>query len=788
MKMNHKILKTLEYDKIRQQIAEHTVTENGQRFVKRMVPQNDNDHIQKLLQETCDGVDVLRLKGGIPIPKLMDIQVLLKRLTMGATLNGKELSLIARVLRATNVIKSFFRELLDDDIDLRRLYDLNDQLETLPEVSKRLLVAIESDGHVTDDASSLLKSLRHQIECTEVEIRDRLSNLTHGSKAKYLSDSLVTIRNERYVIPVKAENRGQFGGVVHDQSSSGQTLFIEPQVVVDLNNRLKQQQSAEKEEIQRILRELSGMIAPYTNELAENSWILGQMDFINAKAQYAKQIKGALPEISTDNNVYLRQAWHPLLNPKTVVKNDILLGEDYHTIVITGPNTGGKTITLKTLGLIQLMGQSGLFIPAAEESRIGVFDEVFADIGDEQSIEQSLSTFSSHMTNIVEILKHITARSLVLFDELGAGTDPQEGAALAIAILDAVGTIGSDIVATTHYPELKAYGYERPQTINASMEFDSETLKPTYKLLIGIPGRSNAFDISQRLGLPMMIVQAARQLVTQDSQDLNEMIADLVQKRHDAEEKQALFKHHLKEAEKLHHDLENEFEKFERHKDGEIERAKQRANRIVNNAQREADQIISKLRKMRNQSTNVVKEKQLVDAKTKLNQLEQPVNLAKNRVLRRAKNKKAFHVNDDVLVKSYDQRGVLVRQIDDRHWEVQLGILKMKIDVDDLEKIKIDDQPATKTNVSVKRSASSGLSTQIDLRGQTKEEALMSVDRYIDSALLAGYSSVTIVHGKGTGALQQAIKQYLSTNSAVKGFHYAPPNAGGDGATIVEFK
>ena len=328
--MNSKILKTLEYDKIRQQIAEYTVTENGKKLVERMKPQSDYDRIDELLDETQDGADILRLKGGIPMPKLLDIRMQLKRLEIGATLNGKELAMI--------------RELLDDEVVLQRLYDLNDQLETLPDVAKRLLNSIEGDGHVTDDASSLLKSLRRQIENTEAEIRDKLSSLTRGSKSKYLSDSLVTIRNDRYVIPVKAENRGQFGGVVHDQSASGQTLFIEPQAIVDLNNRLKQQQLAEKEEIQRILRELSELIAPYTNELSENAWILGRMDFINAKAQYAHEIKATLPEISTENDIYLRQAWHPLLDPKTVVKNDISLGKDYQAIVITGPNTGGKTI------------------------------------------------------------------------------------------------------------------------------------------------------------------------------------------------------------------------------------------------------------------------------------------------------------------------------------------------------------------------------------------------------------------------------------------------------------
>ena len=785
--MNDKILKTLEYDKIKHKIAAHTVTEIGKKLVERMRPQTDASKIEELLTDTQDGADVLRLKGGIPLPQLVDIKAQLKRLKIGATLNGTELAMIARVLRATNTVKAFFRDLLNDEVVLQHLYDLNDQLETLPTVAKRLLISIESDGHVTDDASSLLKSLRRQIKNTEAEVRDKLSKLTHGNKAKYLSESLVTIRDDRYVIPVKAAERHQFDGVVHDQSASGQTIFVEPQVIVDLNNRLKQEEAAERQEVHRILKELSALVAPYTAELSQNSLILGQMDFINAKAAYAHDLNASLPEVSVENDVYLRKAWHPLLDPQTVVKNDIAIGKDYQAIVVTGPNTGGKTITLKTLGIIQLMGQSGVFIPTDEESRIGVFDGIYADIGDEQSIEQSLSTFSGHMKNIVNILNHITAKSLVLFDELGAGTDPQEGAALAIAILDAVGAIGSYVVATTHYPELKAYGYERPQTINASMEFNSQTLQPTYHLLIGIPGRSNAFDISRRLGLSDTIIQAAQQLIGEDSQDLNKMIADLVKKRHDAEEKQAFFKEHLKEAESLHHDLEQGFTKFEDQKDAMLEKAKQHANKIVNEAKQKSTQIIAELRKMRNQSNNI-KENKLIEEKTKLNKLEQPLNLKKNRVLWQAKEKKKLHVDDDVLVKSYGQRGTLIRKLGDHAWEVQLGILKMKIDCDDLEKVKPEVKPTSYSGVSVKRSASSGLSTTLDLRGQTKEEALMSVDRYIDSALLAGYPSVTIIHGKGTGALQQAIKQYLSNNKAVKSFKYAPPNAGGDGATIVTFK
>jgi len=603
-----------------------------------------------------------------------------------------------------------------------------------------------------------------------------------------LSDSLVTIRNERYVIPVKAEYKNAFGGIVHDQSSSGQTLFIEPKEIVELNNRLRQQQIAEKEEIKRILEELSELIAPYTEEIENNAKILGKFDFINAKAKLAHDLKATQPLISRENDVYLRQVWHPLLDSKKAVRNDVAIGKDYQAIVITGPNTGGKTITLKTLGLVSMMGQSGLFIPAFENSRIGVFDDIFADIGDEQSIEQSLSTFSSHMTNTVEILKRIDERSLVLFDELGAGTDPQEGAALAIAILDAVGAKGSYVVATTHYPELKAYGYERPQTINASMEFDAETLKPTYHLLIGIPGRSNAFDISKRLGIDDAIVEAARQLTDQDSQDLNEMIADLVQKRHEAEEEKERFKKYLDESEKLHADLEKGYGTYVRERDNMIETAKRKANEIIENAQKKSEEIISELHKMKQSGASSIKENELIDARSRLNDLEQPIMLKKNKVLQRAKKQQEFHENDDVLVKTYGQRGVLTKRLGKHEWEVQLGILKMKIDEDDLEKIKVEENNRRGAGTVLKSSGSSHVSPQLDLRGQRYEEAMVNVDRYMDAAILAGYPSVTIVHGKGTGALRQGIIKYLQQHRTVKHFEFASPSNGGNGATVVYFK
>ncbi|HJF29518.1 MAG TPA: endonuclease MutS2 [Ligilactobacillus saerimneri] len=786
--MNEKALQVLEYDKIRKKLVEYTTTEMGQRLALRMHPLVKQVQIQHHLDQTKDGTDILRLKGGIPLPRLGNIRPFLKRLDIGASLNGQELAAIGLVLRTTNQLKVFFRDLLDEEVQLLSLDQLVDELVSLPQVGRRLLTAIDNDGFVTDEASSLLRSLRRQIATTETQIREQLGQFTRGNNAKYLSNAIVTIRNDRYVVPVRQEYRNKFGGVVHDQSASGQTVFVEPKAIVELNNRLKRQQSAEREEVKRILAELSALIAPYTEELQANARIIGQLDFVNAKARYAHAIKATEPIVDTDNNVYLRQVWHPLLVPKKAVRNDIMLGKDYQAIIITGPNTGGKTITLKTLGLVQMMGQSGLFIPAYEESRIGIFTDIFADIGDEQSIEQNLSTFSSHMVNIVNILQHIDAHSLVLFDELGAGTDPQEGASLAIAILDAVGATGAYVVATTHYPELKAYGFERPGTINASMEFDVETLQPTYRLLIGIPGRSNAFNISRRLGLDETIIAAAQELTTQDSQDLNAMITDLVAKRHQAEEEAIALQKHLEEAEKLHHDLAQAYEKLVAERSHLTEQAKMKANDIVQEAQKKADAIINDLRAMRLNGAATVKENQLIDAQTQLNSLHQDIRLQHNKVLRKAKEKQALHPNDDVLVRSYGQQGVLIQKLGDKQWEVQLGILKMKIDEDDLEKIHVQEKKQPRAGVVLRSAQASHVSSSLDLRGQRYEEALTNIDRYIDAALLAGYKQVTIVHGKGTGALRSGITKYLENNRSVKKFQFAPPNAGGNGATIVYFK
>ncbi|RRK11104.1 endonuclease MutS2 [Lactiplantibacillus garii] len=788
--MNPKVLNTLEYQQIKQRLAPYLVSAAGQKELNGLQPQSDVAAVQRALDETNDGAEVYRLKGGIPIARLADIAPHMKRLAIGATLNGSELGQVGRVLKTTRAITRFFDELLEDapENDIRHLFDEVQELVTLPDVTKRLATAIEGDGHITDDASPKLSSIRSNISRTEGEIRAKMEHFTRGRDAKYLSDPIITIRNDRYVIPVKAENRSRFGGIVHDQSASGQTLFIEPQAVMALNDRLRQNQVAEKQEEQRILEELSNLIAPYQDEILQNAQILGHFDFINAKARYAHDMRASEPAISTDNQVYLRQARHPLIDPKKVVANDIALGTDYQAIVITGPNTGGKTITLKTLGLLQLMGQSGLFIPVEAGSRIGIYDEIFADIGDEQSIEQNLSTFSSHMENIESFLKKIDQRSLVLVDELGAGTDPQEGAALAIAILDAIGAKGTQVVATTHYPELKAYGFNRPDTINASMEFDEATLKPTYKLLVGIPGRSNALDIAQRLGIPQSIVDQARSLTDSDSQDLNAMIADLVAKRKQVEDEQRHLTDELADSDQLHRELKSEFNAYQQRKDQLIEDAKVQANAIVEKSKTKADAIISDLRKKQLASGHsVVKENELIDAKGALNALEQQPKLKKNRILRRAKAQQDFHEGDDVMVKSYGQRGVLVQKMGKHAWEVQLGILKMKIADADMERVKPEAEPK-RARATVQSAHASHVSPNLDLRGVRYEDAMTQVDRYIDAALLAGYPSVTIVHGKGTGALRQGITDYLKTNRQVKSFHFAAPNHGGNGATEVQFK
>ena len=787
--MNKKILDVLAFDQVKQLVGQYLVTAQGKEELAQLAPSADAQQISTWLAETEDALKVQRLRGGIPVPKIENIRPQMKRIEIGADLNGLELAQVGRVLVTADELKRFFEDLSDSEIEFERLYEWEKQLVTLPTLSRRLKEAVDEDGRLTDEASPELRVIRQNIRRSERTIRETLDSLVRGGNAKYLSDTIVTMRNERYVIPVKQEYRGVFGGVVHDQSSSGQTLFIEPKQVVDQNNRLRQHQIAERTEIERILAELSAELAPYQREILHNAYVIGMMDFMNAKARFGKELQAIVPAINTDNHVVFKQARHPLIDQEKVVPNDIAIGEDYQAVVITGPNTGGKTITLKTLGLLQIMGQSGLPILVDEESQMGIFQEIFADIGDEQSIEQSLSTFSSHMTTIVDVLKKVDHTSLVLFDELGAGTDPQEGAALAIAILDELGARSAYVMATTHYPELKVYGYNRANTINASMEFDVDTLSPTYRLLIGVPGRSNAFEISKRLGLDTQIIEQAKQIMDGESQDLNEMIADLENRRKMTETEYLEMRHYVEEAERLQKELKQAYNFFFEEREAELAKARKKANQIVEEAKEESEKIISDIRNMQLSSgQSHVKEHELIAARTKLSDLHQEEHLQKNKVLQKAKAAKTLKVGDEVLVTSYGQRGTLIKKMGQSQWQVQLGILKMTLPESDLQPAAPVKEPVQRVVHTVRSAESSHVPNQLDLRGKRYEEALNEVDQYLDAAILAGYPQVTIVHGKGTGALRQGITEYLKNHRSVKSFEFAPANQGGNGATIVKFK
>ena len=787
--MNHKITETLEFARIKGMLAHYLVSAAGHHELERMVPQGDYDRVQQYLTETTDGADILRLEGGIPIPKLADIQPQMKRLKIGANLNGTELTQVTKVLQTSMSVKNFFDEMREKKIKLRVLDQLVDRLVTIPSITQRLVRSVDPDGRLNDEASSKLHGIRQLIVKTEGEIHQQMERYTRGKGAKYLSEPVVTIRNDRYVVPALARYRNKLGGVVHDQSASGQTLYIEPAGVVEYNNRLRQAQIEERQEMLRILAELSALIAPYRHDIQNNERVLGKLDFINAKAALAHDMKASLPLLSRENHVNLRHARHPLIDPKKVVPNDIKIGEDYQAIVITGPNTGGKTITLKTLGLIQLMGQSGLFIPAEEGSTIGVFDNIFADIGDEQSLEQNLSTFSGHMDNVKAILDQITDRSLVLLDELGAGTDPKEGAALAMAILDQIGSKGSTVVITTHYPELKVYGYDRAKTINASMEFDTETLQPTYRLMLGIPGRSNGIEIAQRLGIDAAVIDEARSLVSDDSQDLNKMIGDLVAQRKAAREENERLTKLVADNERTQKELDEKLTRFNEQRDKLFDQARSKANHQVSMAKRKANSIIHHLRQLEMQQGANVKENQLIDAQGALNALHQEdPRLKHNSVLKRAKAKHDLHKGDAVMVKSYGQYGELLDKRGNHKWEVQIGILKMEIDERDLEKVdkkSLPKEKETRRSSAVHTTQTRHTSARLDLRGHRYEQAMSELSDFIDHALLNNLSSVTIIHGKGTGALRKGTQQYLQSNPRVKSFSYAAPNNGGDGATIV---
>ncbi len=784
--MNDKILKTLEFAKITEQLEQLAITRPAKMKAINLVPSSDFTQVELTLKQTLAGADILRIKGQLPLTDFTDVRPSTKRLRIKANLNAKELGNLLLVLALANEINEFFTNTDEEKLDLTVISPILAQLEVPQSLYATLNRSLDFDGEVLDAASSELSHLRHELKSNDAEIKDKMDGYIKGSSSKYLSEQIVTIRDERYVIPVKQEYRNKFGGVVHDQSASGQTLFIEPSAVLNLNNRQQNLLAKERREINRILHHLSDLARVEVDDIDNIAAGLVKLDFIQAKARLAQSMRATEPRLTRDQSLSFLQARHPLINPKTVVANDIRLGEDFDTILITGPNTGGKTITLKTVGILQLMAQSGLFIPAAEGSKAGIFKDICADIGDEQSIEQSLSTFSSHINGIVKIMKKVDAETLVLIDEIGAGTDPEEGASLAISILDFLRQRKAKIIVTTHYPELKLYGYNRERTTNASMEFDLKTLSPTYRLQIGIPGHSNAFAIARRLGMREDVVKKAQGLMSDQNVDINQMITELTKQTKAATDAHNHLATSLDRAQKLELKLEQALDWYNQRVQKQLEFAQERANEVVAKSRKKADKIIAQLE----QQKGNVKQNEIIAAKGEFNQLErQNENLAHNRVLQREKRRHHVNVGDQVKVLSYGQTGTITKKLAEHEYEVQMGIIKVKVSDRDIEKIGPQQKSQSKPKVrAVSASRRSNIRSELDLRGQRYDEAMTNLDRYIDSALLSGLDVVTIIHGIGTGAIRKGVWQYLKTSKHVKSYNYAPANEGGNGATIVHLQ
>ncbi|MGF0051457.1 endonuclease MutS2 [Lactobacillus johnsonii] len=788
--MNSKIIEKLEYNRIIKQLSDLAITAPAKEQALKLMPSSNFNEVKKSIDQTRVLSNILRVKGPMPITDFKDVRASLKRLKVKANLNGEELGNIFLILSLAKDVSQFTADLEEREIDTRPIEKTLKNLAIPEDLFKKLNQALEYDGTVKDTASSKLMQLRHDIQSNETDIKNHMNDYISGKHTQYLSENIVTIRDGRYVLPVKQEYKNKFGGVVHDQSASGQTLFVEPQAVLVLNNRQQNLMAQERQEIHRILIELSELAGMYQKEIKNNAEALTQLDFLSAKSKLAKAMKATEPVLNQDHVIKLRKARHPLIDPKKVVPNNIELGTSFDTMLITGPNTGGKTITLKTLGLLQLMAQAGLFITAEEGSQLTVFNEIYADIGDEQSIEQSLSTFSSHMDQIIKIMKDVTEDDLVLIDELGAGTDPEEGASLAIAILDDLRGAQAKIAITTHYPELKLYGYNRARTTNASMEFDLKKLAPTYRLRIGIPGQSNAFAIAHQLGMNEVVVDKARSLMNDEDSDINKMIERLTEQTKAAEQLHETLKQNVDQSITLKRQLQNGLDWYNQQVQKQLEKAQEKADEMLAKKRQKADKIINDLEEQR-RAGGQVRTNKVIEAKGALNKLEREnQNLAQNKVLQREKRRHDVSVGDTVKVLSYGQQGVITKKLADHEFEVQIGILKVKVTDRDVEKISTQAAPkkAERAVRSSRGLRSTRASSELDLRGQRYEEALTNLDRYIDSSLLAGLNTVTIIHGIGTGAIRNGVQQYLKRNRHVKSYNYAPANQGGTGATIVHLQ
>ena len=777
--MNKKILETLEFSKVKTLFEPHLLTEQGLEQLRELAPTRKVDKIKQAFAEMEEMQALFVEQPHFTIQATKEIAGVCKRLEMGADLNIEEFLLLKRVLLSSRELQSFYDDL--ENVSLQELAIWFEKLHDFPHLQGNLQ-AFNDAGFIENFASEELARIRRKIHDSESQVRDVLQDLLK-QKVQMLTEGIVASRNGRQVLPVKNTYRNKIAGVVHDISASGNTVYIEPREVVKLSEEIASLRADERYEMLRILQEISERVRPHAAEIANDAWIIGHLDLIRAKVRFIQEMQAVVPKLSEQEEIQLLQVRHPLV--KNAVANNIHFGKDLTAIVITGPNTGGKTIMLKTLGLTQVMAQSGLPILADKGSRVGVFDQIFADIGDEQSIEQSLSTFSSHMTNIVQILGQVNQNSLLLLDELGAGTDPQEGAALAMAILEDLRLRQVKTMATTHYPELKAYGIETAFVQNASMEFDTASLRPTYRFMQGVPGRSNAFEIAKRLGLSEVIVGDASQQVNQDN-DVNRIIEQLEEQTLESRKRLDNIREVEQENLKMNRALKKLYNELNREKETELNKAREQAAEIVDLALSESDQILKNLH-----SKSQLKPHEIIEAKAKLKKLApEKVDLSKNKVLQKAKKKRTPKVGDDIVVLSYGQRGTLTSQLKDGRWEAQVGLIKMTLEEKEFDLVQTQqEKPVKKKQVNVvKRASGRGPQARLDLRGKRYEEAMTELDAFIDQALLNNMAQVDIIHGIGTGVIREGVTKYLQRNKHIKSFGYAPQNAGGSGATIVTFK
>jgi DNA mismatch repair protein MutS2 len=788
--LDDKILHTLEYRKILNKLMQYTQTSMGRLTAEQLRPSGDFEGVKKLLQATDEAANVDRLKGIPSFGGISDIRAALKRASIGGMLGTTELLAVGTTIGGARRVKRFLAAMHEEE-KIEFLFSLSDVLSEQKHVEDAIRLCIDENADVLDTASSELATIRRELRGGETRIREKLDSMIRSSSvAKMLQDQLVTIRGDRFVIPVKAEYRAHFGGIVHDQSGSGATLFIEPESIVAMNNKLRETRLREEREIEIILHRLTALVADIAEEMTYDIDILGELDFIFSKARLARDMKATQPRMNDRGYLKLRKGRHPLIPAEHVVPLDVELGNQYSSIIVTGPNTGGKTVTLKTIGLLSLMSMSGLFIPAEEGSQMCVFDAIYADIGDEQSIEQSLSTFSSHMTNIISILRRMTPKSLILLDEVGAGTDPAEGSALAIAILEHIHRTECRMVATTHYSELKAYAYERKGVINASMEFDVQSLSPTYRLLIGVPGRSNAFAIAERLGLPGAILEHARGEVKEEDLRVEHMIASLEENRLGAEQEHERAERIRREVEELRSRQQQELEKLESQRDKRLEKAEKDASAILDKARKEAEEIISDLRRLAMEEGASVKEHKLIEARRRLDEAE-PSPRKKVATRKPAKAPRTIGPGDEVKVDSLNQKGFVVELSGSKEALVQFGIMKMKVSLDDLELLSSKASAAPtplRQATTVKRSRDENIRRELDLRGTNLEEAIMETDRFIDEAFLGNLGQISIIHGKGTGVLRTGIQEYLRKHRHVKNYRLGNYNEGGAGVTVAELQ